>query len=240
MNMPVDISNGVVLEVIDEIQLSALAALWNEPLIFVKQFAEALNSVTAGYFLSYFTDKCQPDEWVALNDYIIKNESGLSSKQWRPVAKRLRNAGILLNKRITYASLYSINEHKLNDLIKQHSDTHLLSMAQPMSLNRLHTYALLNLGLSFKACLLLAYMQQECAYIQIEERQEYSPFVLLSDDVIKQNLVLSNREVKSAINALELINIVHIDYRGFPRMRYGRFNLRELGIVASNFLKKGR
>ena len=39
-----------------------LAALWDEPVVYVTQFAQALNSVTAGYFLSCYVGLYGHDE----------------------------------------------------------------------------------------------------------------------------------------------------------------------------------
>lgn len=69
--------------------LKSLAALWDEPATYVKQFAEAMQSVTQGYFLSYFTEKCMPGEWVSLNNDIVFDEAGLTPKQWRNIRQQL-------------------------------------------------------------------------------------------------------------------------------------------------------
>lgn len=47
-------------------ELTALTALWEEPFCYVKQYAEALQNVKLGYFVSYFSQKMSARRMVAL------------------------------------------------------------------------------------------------------------------------------------------------------------------------------
>ncbi|EPH9113638.1 hypothetical protein AAD148_000102, partial [Neisseria gonorrhoeae] len=40
--------------------IRSLVALWEEPATYVRQFAQAVGSVSEGYFLSWFVEKCLP------------------------------------------------------------------------------------------------------------------------------------------------------------------------------------
>ena len=72
-----------------------LAALWDEPVVYVTQFAQALNSVTAGYFLSCYVSLYGYDEWAALNEDIVHKQTGLGRGRWYAVRDTLLTAGVL-------------------------------------------------------------------------------------------------------------------------------------------------
>ena len=139
-----------------------LAALWEEPVTYVVQFTQALDSVTAGYFLSCYIALYQPGEWIALNEDIVRRETGLGSSSWYRVRHLLLDAGILVNERRLNVSLYCLDGEHLEGLLRRNSDLSLCAVAgPPVSLNRLHLKTLLYYGLSVKACLLLAAVQAD-------------------------------------------------------------------------------
>lgn len=69
--------------------MRGLVALWEEPATYVRQFAQAVGSVSEGYFLSWFVEKCLPGEWVSLNNDLLFNEAGITAKQWRNIRSSL-------------------------------------------------------------------------------------------------------------------------------------------------------
>ena len=139
-----------------------LAALWDEPVVYVTQFAQALNSVTAGYFLSCYVGLYDHDEWAALNEGIVHKQTGLGRGRWYAVRDTLLAAGVLENRRDTGVSLYRLNGERLEGMVRGKASLLLADIASPpISLNRLHLRTLLHFGLSFKAALYLAVVQSE-------------------------------------------------------------------------------
>jgi len=215
-----------------------LAALWEEPVTYVVQFAQALDSVTAGYFLSCYIERYRPDEWVSLNEDIVRHETGLGRGRWYKVRDTLLNTGILTNERDIGVSMYRLNGDKLESLLRQHADLSLCAIAAaPVSLNRLHLKTLLHHGLSFKACLLLAAVQADTPHTALADRQAYSPWVPLPEQVVTERTFLSRTEQRRAAEDLRNIGVLETKYDGFPRIRHCRYSLQRLAELSDSYMQ---
>lgn len=221
--------------------LKGLAALWDEPATYVKQFAEAMQSVTQGYFLSYFTEKCMPGEWVSLNNDIVFNEAGLTAKQWRNIREQLMGKGLLLNKRTVFPtdSLFTLDDLLLERMIHEHSTRDIAAMTcPPVSINKLHLKTLSALGLSFKSILYLSLMQNETEYVAFDKRGEWSPWTYMSEGHVSEMTLLSRREQETAIAELSKFGLVKIKLEGMPATRSGRYSLKALGNLTAQFMNR--
>ncbi|MCV6792320.1 hypothetical protein OIG33_11655, partial [Neisseria meningitidis] len=110
--------------------IRSLVALWEEPATYVRQFAQAVGSVSEGYFLSWFVEKCLPGEWVSLNNDLLFNEAGITAKQWRNIRNSLLQKGILLNRRTVAPteSQFTLNDALFEDLVSKHGKSDVLDM----------------------------------------------------------------------------------------------------------------
>ncbi|EPI7546700.1 hypothetical protein ACOKJV_000189, partial [Neisseria gonorrhoeae] len=147
--------------------IRSLVALWEEPATYVRQFAQAVGSVSEGYFLSWFVEKCLPGEWVSLNNDLLFNEAGITAKQWRNIRNSLLQKGILLNRRTVAPteSQFTLNDALFEDLVSKHGKSDVLDMVSPpISINKLHLKTLADRGLAFVSILYLSFLQSEAEY----------------------------------------------------------------------------
>lgn len=215
-----------------------LAALWDEPVVYVTQFAQALNSVTAGYFLSCYVSLYGHDEWAALNEDIVHKQTGLRRGRWYAVRDTLLTAGVLENRRDTGVSLYRLNGECLEGMVRGKASLLLADIASPpISLNRLHLRTLLHFGLSFKAALYLAVVQSETPHRSLNGRETWSDWVLLPEKNVSERSFLSKAEQRRAGEALCGIGVLEYGYGGFPRMRRCRYSLNRLAALTTAYMQ---
>ena len=215
-----------------------LAALWDEPVVYVTQFAQALNSVTAGYFLSCYVSLYGHDEWAALNEDIVHKQTGLGRGRWYAVRDTLLTAGVLENRRDTGVSLYRLNGECLDKMVRNNAALRLSDIASPpVSLNRLHLRTLLHFGLSFKAALYLAVVQSETPHRSLSGRETWSDWVLLPEKNVSERSFLSKAEQRRAGEALCGIGVLEYGYGGFPRMRRCRYSLNRLAVLTTAYMQ---
>ena len=215
-----------------------LAALWDEPVVYVTQFAQALNSVTAGYFLSCYVSLYGHDEWAALNEDIVHKQTGLGRGRWYAVRDTLLTAGVLENRRDTGVSLYRLNGECLEKMVRNNAALRLSDIASPpVSLNRLHLRTLLHFGLSFKAALYLAVVQSETPHRSLNGREAWSDWVLLPEQNVRERSFLSKAEQRRAGEALCGIGVLEYGYGGFPRMRRCRYSLNRLAVLTTAYMQ---
>ena len=215
-----------------------LAALWDEPVVYVTQFAQALNSVTAGYFLSCYVGLYDHDEWAALNEGIVHKQTGLGRGRWYAVRDTLLAAGVLENRRDTGVSLYRLNGERLEGMVRGKASLLLADIASPpISLNRLHLRTLLHFGLSFKAALYLAVVQSETPHRSLNGREAWSDWVLLPEQNVRERSFLSKAEQRRAGEALCGIGVLEYGYGGFPRMRRCRYSLNRLAVLTTAYMQ---
>ena len=215
-----------------------LAALWDDPVVYVTQFAQALNSVTAGYFLSCYVGLYDHDEWAALNEGIVHKQTGLGRGRWYAVRDTLLTAGVLENRRDTGVSLYRLNGECLEKMVRNNAALRLSDIASPpVSLNRLHLRTLLHFGLSFKAALYLAVVQSETPHRSLSGRETWSDWVLLPEKNVSERSFLSKAEQRRAGEALCGIGVLEYGYGGFPRMRRCRYSLNRLAVLTTAYMQ---
>ena len=215
-----------------------LAALWDEPVVYVTQFAQALNSVTAGYFLSCYVGLYDHDEWAALNEGIVHKQTGLGRGRWYAVRDTLLTAGVLENRRDTGVSLYRLNGECLEKMVRNNAALRLSDIASPpVSLNRLHLRTLLHFGLSFKAALYLAVVQSGTPHRSLSGRETWSDWVLLPEKNVSERSFLSKAEQRRAGEALCGIGVLEYGYGGFPRMRRCRYSLNRLAVLTTAYMQ---
>ena len=215
-----------------------LAALWDEPVVYVTQFAQALNSVTAGYFLSCYVSLYGHDEWAALNEDIVHKQTGLGRGRWYAVRDTLLTAGVLENRRDTGVSLYRLNGECLEKMVRNNAALRLSDIASPpVSLNRLNLRTLLHVGLSFKAALYLAVVQSETPHRSLSGRETWSDWVLLPEKNVSERSFLSKAEQRRAGEALCGIGVLEYGYGGFPRMRRCRYSLNRLAVLTTAYMQ---
>lgn len=215
-----------------------LAALWDEPVVYVTQFAQALGSVTAGYFLSCYVGLYDHDEWAALNENIVHKQTGLGRGRWYAVRDTLLAAGVLENRRDTGVSLYRLDGARLEEMVRDKASLLLADIVSPpVSLNRLHLRTLLHFGLSFKAALYLAVIQSETPHRSLNDRKAWSDWVLLPEKNVSERSYLSKAEQRRAGEALCGIGVLEYGYGGFPRMRRCRYSLNRLAELTTGYMQ---
>lgn len=230
--------NMTIADTYAEDDTAYLAALWDEPVVYVTQFAQALNSVTAGYFLSCYVSLYGHDEWAALNEDIVHKQTGLRRGRWYAVRDTLLAAGVLENRRDTGVSLYRLNGERLEGMVRGKASLLLADIASPpISLNRLHLRTLLHFGLSFKAALYLAVVQSETPHRSLNGRETWSDWVLLPEKNVSDRSFLSKAEQRRAGEALCGIGVLEYGYGGFPRMRRCRYSLNRLAALTTAYMQ---
>ncbi|EMT5961256.1 TPA: hypothetical protein AABV09_000194 [Neisseria gonorrhoeae] len=205
--------------------IRSLVALWEEPATYVRQFAQAVGSVSEGYFLSWFVEKCLPGEWVSLNNDLLFNEAGITAKQWRNIRNSLLQKGILLNRR-TVAPTES--QFTLNDA--------LYMVSPPISINKLHLKTLADRGLAFVSILYLSFLQSEAEYQDLSKRGDWSPWTHAAEKHVFYSTMLSRRQQERAIAELTSFGLIESCVDGMPAARRCRYSLKMLADLTSEYL----
>lgn len=216
-----------------------LKQLWDEPLIYIKQYAEALDSVNEAYFISYFINITEPGQWLLLNPSLIENEIGLSSGQWRLVRENLIAKDILLSRRIAgtvHGIEYLLNDEKLETLLANSTDLDVRNIAcPPLTINKLQVKALTALGLNISSIILMALIQEIVGNVAINEREDFSAWVYLSDLTITSRTYINRRTSNRALNALIECGIIETKLANTPPVRQVRYSLKVLGELTMLF-----
>lgn len=220
--------------------MRGLVALWEEPATYVRQFAQAVGSVSEGYFLSWFVEKCLPGEWVSLNNDLLFNEAGITAKQWRNIRSSLLQKGVLLNRRTVAPteSQFTLNDALFEELVRKHSEsTDVLDMvAPPISINKLHLKTLADRGLSFVSVLYLSFLQSEAEYQDLSKRGDWSPWTHAAEKHVFHLTMLSRRQQERAIAELTSFGLIESCVDGMPAARRCRYSLKMLADLTSEYL----
>lgn len=219
--------------------MRGLAALWEEPATYVRQFAQAVGSVSEGYFLSWFVEKCQPGEWVSLNNDLLFNEAGITAKQWRNIRNSLLQKGILLNRRTVAPteSQFTLNEALFENLVSKHGKSDVLDMVSPpISINKLHLKTLADRGLDFVSILYLSFLQSEAEYQELGKRGDWSPWTHAAEKHVFYSTMLSRRQQERAIAELSSLGLIESCVDGMPAARRCRYSLKMLADLTSEYL----
>ena len=219
--------------------MRGLAALWEEPATYVRQFAQAVGSVSEGYFLSWFVEKCQPGEWVSLNNDLLFNEAGITAKQWRNIRNSLLQKGILLNRRTVAPteSQFTLNDALFENLVSKHGKSDVLDMVSPpISINKLHLKTLADRGLDFVSILYLSFLQSEAEYQELGKRGDWSPWTHAAEKHVFYSTMLSRRQQERAIAELSSLGLIESCVDGMPAARRCRYSLKMLADLTSEYL----
>lgn len=219
--------------------MRGLAALWEEPATYVRQFAQAVGSVSEGYFLSWFVEKCQPGEWVSLNNDLLFNEAGITAKQWRNIRNSLLQKGILLNRRTVAPteSQFTLNDALFGNLVSKHGKSDVLDMVSPpISINKLHLKTLADRGLDFVSILYLSFLQSEAEYQELGKRGDWSPWTHAAEKHVFYSTMLSRRQQERAIAELSSLGLIESCVDGMPAARRCRYSLKMLADLTSEYL----
>lgn len=219
--------------------IRSLGALWEEPATYVRQFAQAVGSVSEGYFLSWFVEKCLPGEWVSLNNDLLFNEAGITAKQWRNIRNSLLQKGILLNRRTVAPteSQFTLNDALFEDLVSKHGKSDVLDMVSPpISINKLHLKTLADRGLDFVSILYLSFLQTEAEYQDLSKRGDWSPWTHAAEKHVFYSTMLSRRQQERAIAELSSLGLIESCVDGMPAARRCRYSLKMLADLTSEYL----
>lgn len=219
--------------------IRSLGALWEEPATYVRQFAQAVGSVSEGYFLSWFVEKCQPGEWVSLNNDLLFNEAGITAKQWRNIRNSLLQKGILLNRRTVAPteSQFTLNDALFENLVSKHGKSDVLDMVSPpISINKLHLKTLADRGLDFVSILYLSFLQSEAEYQELGKRGDWSPWTHAAEKHVFYSTMLSRRQQERAIAELSSLGLIESCVDGMPAARRCRYSLKMLADLTSEYL----
>lgn len=219
--------------------IRSLVALWEEPATYVRQFAQAVGSVSEGYFLSWFVEKCLPGEWVSLNNDLLFNEAGITAKQWRNIRNSLLQKGILLNRRTVAPteSQFTLNDALFEDLVSKHGKSDVLDMVSPpISINKLHLKTLADRGLAFVSILYLSFLQSEAEYLDLSKRGDWSPWTHAAEKHVFYSTMLSRRQQERAIAELTSFGLIESCVDGMPAARRCRYSLKMLADLTSEYL----
>ena len=219
--------------------MRGLAALWEEPATYVRHFPQAFGSVSEGYFLSRFVEKCQPGEWVSLNNDLLFNEAGITAKQWRNIRNSLLQKGILLNRRTVAPteSQFTLNDALFENLVSKHGKSDVLDMVSPpISINKLHLKTLADRGLDFVSILYLSFLQSEAEYQELGKRGDWSPWTHAAEKHVFYSTMLSRRQQERAIAELSSLGLIESCVDGMPAARRCRYSLKMLADLTSEYL----
>lgn len=223
----------------DTFAQKALAALWDTPITYVVQYAEATDSVMNGYFLSYFTEKCMPGEWIPLQEEQLKRDIGLTAKQWRMIRNDLSNLQILKSKRMGAApSLYTLDDELLEAKMRAGSSLSAVAMTtKPISINRLHVRTLGELKVSIKSIILLGIIQSLTVQNDLAARADWSDWIVLPEAMVNGLSYLTRYEQNTALTELKSFGIVDTRVSGMPATREARYSLKALAELSYALLQ---
>lgn len=188
----------------------ALALNYSLPMTYITQYAEALNDVVLGWFVSYFQAACEPNEEIVLSDADVFEETCLSKHQWYKIRKTLIEKGFLRCRKQGRQAFYSLDEDNIELALRQVQNM----LAPVIDINRLIAKTLIHQqGLSIKSVILFAYFIQNLPYLNMAERTEDSPPTLFCQDAIVADTFLSKAEIKAAVRDLKKLNLITIGHQ---------------------------
>lgn len=219
----------------------ALSHLYDEPIIFVKPYAEALNNTNAGLMLSYLVNNTEPQEWMELNPKKCFNDIGLSKKEYELAREILRTYRVVDNKRTVAPtkSFYRVNERVLDKLILEKGKAGISSLTtRPISINRLHLRTITSIRHGNPSvALYLACIQELVPYRPIEERTEFTPWMPVTMEYITERSGLTRGNQESARKFLYENKILESKKEDFPANSYYRISNKVLGDLTAEYIQ---
>ena len=217
-------------------QFTALAMQWAHPMVYTVQYAETCDDIVAGWFLSQFIPACPINGEIALSLEDVINKIRLTKRQWYRVRADLIKREILINRRTSEQSFYSLNEDKWE--LAQRSASITLPIP-PLGVNRLHAVTFTQYGLSLKAVILNAYLIAHNQELPPSEREPITEPILLNPDDIFAETYLTKPEISSALKELESVGIVvDLERKGAGAYRYCRLNLLALDTLTQKYCEE--
>lgn len=216
-------------------QFTALAMQWAHPMVYTVQYAEICDDIVAGWFLSQFIPACPLNGEIALSLEDVMVKTRLTKRQWYRVRADLIKREILVNRRTSEQSFYSLNEDKW-ELAQRNASITL--PIPPLGVNRLHAVAFTQYGLSLKAVILNAYLIAHNKEVPPSEREPITEPILLDDDDIYAETHLTKREISSALNELKNVGIVQIQRNNAGGYRYCCLNLLALDTLTQRYCEE--
>lgn len=92
-----------------------LGLLMEKEILFQPSMAELVGDDYAGYWLSWFANRCPYGQSVELSDQEILDAFGFTLSRWQAVRRRLKSLGFLVVGRKTGVNHYSLSEKYLSD-----------------------------------------------------------------------------------------------------------------------------
>lgn len=175
-----------------------------EPVPYIEAFARSFDCVNTGLFLSFFTECCGVGEWVELSDNIVLNHTGLSTKRWHNVRRKLLAQGVLQNKRLVQPtrSMFSLNDEAFEQIMRTHNrPNHVGLFAPPLSINRLQLLTLVHINLAVRDVIFLVAMQERVGFVEFHERNnQWTNWVFFSEGQMESMTYLNAYAQRSAKN----------------------------------------
>lgn len=220
----------------NEITSNALMMLWQEPFQYLKCYAEITNNIHAGWFLSWFSALCMPYEEMELSNDDICHDLCFSKAQWSKVRSLLVKVGILNHRTEKKQSFYSLNEDKVELLLRQRKFTQEspsmeLVLPDVVNVNRLHLMALTEQGVSLNAVILLSWLINSIPTKPIHERELISEPILIHYDNIALDTFLTKRQISNALKELDKIGITQTIKNHDDKEKYSTINFEILGNI---------
>lgn len=208
-----------------------------EPVPYIEAFARSFDCVNTGLFLSFFTECCGVGEWVELSDNIVLNHTGLSTKRWHNVRRKLLAQGVLQNKRLVQPtrSMFSLNDEVFEQIMRTHNrPNHVGLFAPPLSINRLQLLTLVHINLAVRDVIFLAAVQERVGFVEFHERNnQWTNWVFFSEAQMESMTYLNAYAQRSAIKVLTEIGV--LDVKNEASKRYFRYSIPQLGFLTNMF-----
>ena len=218
-----------------------LAAIYDEPIVYIRQYAQAIQSVSAGYLLSYLTTDTKCGEWLPMSCHKIQEAIGLTKSRFTSSRSILLEKNVLENMRTVHPtqSLYRINDAALSELMIKHSSLQADDLGMPpLTIKRLHARTLSWLKLPLNSILYLAVADEMAEKKDFSERTATSNWMQISNKFLEQRTVLSKHEQLEAFKQLEKAGIIESRRVGFPASRELRISYERLAILTAQFLHR--
>lgn len=208
-----------------------------DPVPYIEAIARAFSCINTGLFLSFFTEYCGMGEWMELSDNIVLNHTGLTTKRWHNVRRKLIEQGVLKNKRLVQPtrSMFTLDDKAFEQIMKaQHRPNSISIFAPPLSLNRIQLLIFIKIGLSVKDMIFLASVQERVGYIEFTEREnQWTKWVDISESQMENLTFLNVYSQKEAIKGLTEIGVLDVCIQ--DSKRYLRYSLPQLGVLTKTF-----
>lgn len=208
-------------------------ALVAEPVPYIEAIARSFDCINTGLFLSFFTEFCGVGEWMELSDNIVLNHTGLSTKRWHNVRRKLMKQGVLKNKRFVQPtrSMFTLDDEAFERVIRANHRPNSVSLfAPPLSINRLQLLTFVQINLSVRDAIFLAAVQERVGFVEFYDREnQWTDWVSISEKQMEDMTYLNSYAQRESINHLIEIGVIDVNRQKFDR--YFRYSIPQLSIL---------